>query len=140
MAKKPNDENATEKQETENQLADRIKGSARQIWLAGLGAYTKAEEDAGRFFDRLVREGEDIENKTRGAVERQVKAVESRVGEVKNRATESWDRLESVFDQRVSRALQRLGISSHTEILEMRDRIEALEAEVAELKKKQGGQ
>ena len=46
------------KPETDYQLAGRIKGSARQIWLAGLGAYTKAEDDAGRFFERLVQEGE----------------------------------------------------------------------------------
>ncbi len=42
--------------ENDEQLAGKIKGSARQIWLAGLGAYTKAEEDAGRFFERLVQE------------------------------------------------------------------------------------
>ena len=51
------DEN-DKKPENDPQLAAKIKGSARQIWLAGLGAYTKAEEDTGRFFERLVQEGQ----------------------------------------------------------------------------------
>ena len=67
------------KPENDPQLAAKIKGSARQIWLAGLGAYTKAEEDTGRFFERLVQEGEQLENKTRGVVEKQIKAVEDGV-------------------------------------------------------------
>lgn len=130
MIKKTEDKQE-DHEENASQMAERIKGSARQIWLAGLGAYTKAEEDTGRFFDRLVREGEDIESKTRGAVERQVRAVEDRVGEVKSRATESWDRLESVFDQRVSRTLGRLGIPSRREIRELEARVAKLEAALA---------
>ena len=119
---------------SEQQLADRIKGSARQIWLAGLGAYTKAEEDTGRFFERLVREGEDIENRTRGAVNRQVKAVEDRVGEVKDRATGTWDRLESVFDERVSRALDRLGIPTPSRVRHLEEEVESLRDEVQRLR------
>lgn len=126
-----------EQQERDHVLASRIKDSARQIWLAGLGAYTKAEEDTGRFFERLVKEGEDLEDKTRGAVGRQVKAVEDRVGEVKDRATGTWDRLESVFDQRVSRALGRLGIPSYSKMRDLEERVEALEKELAALKKRQ---
>ena len=143
MSENQDNENRTqsdeEKAEQEHQqLADRIKDSARQIWLAGLGAYTKAEEDTGRFFDRLVREGEALEDKTRGAVGRQVKAVEDRVGEVKERATGTWDRLESVFDQRVSRALDRLGIPSPGRVRALEERVEALEKEVAKLRKQSG--
>ncbi|PAV24669.1 poly(hydroxyalkanoate) granule-associated protein [Tamilnaduibacter salinus] len=119
------------------QLAGRIKDSARQIWLAGLGAYTKAEEDAGKFFDRLVNEGEELENKTRGVVERHVKNVEGRVGEVKDRATGTWDRLEGLFDQRVSGALRRLGIHRREDIEALEERIATLEAEIEALKKNQ---
>src|SRR5690554_5815435 len=96
--------------ENDPQLADKIKDSARQIWLAGLGAYTKAEEDAGKFFDRLVQEGEQLESKTRGVVGKQIRTVEDRVCEVRERATGTWDKLEHMFDQRVSGALRRLGI------------------------------
>lgn len=114
-------------------LAGKIKDSARQIWLAGLGAYTKAEEDAGRFFERLVQEGEQLENKTRGVVEKQIKTVEDRVGDVRERATGTWDRLEHMFDQRVSGALRRLGIHRREEIEALERRIAALESELGRL-------
>jgi poly(hydroxyalkanoate) granule-associated protein len=120
--------------ETDDQLAGRIKGSARQIWLAGLGAYTKAEDDAGRFFERLVQEGEQLETKTRGVVEKQIKSVEDRVGDVRQRATGTWDRLETMFDERVSGALRRLGIHRREDIEAMERRIQALEAELFKLR------
>ena len=126
------------KPENDPQLAAKIKDSARQIWLAGLGAYTKAEEDTGRFFDRLVQEGEQLENKTRGVVEKQIKSVEDRVEGVRERATGTWDRLEHMFDERVSGALRRLGIHRREEIESMERRIEALESELARLRNRAG--
>ncbi|WP_148862922.1 phasin family protein [Marinobacter fonticola] len=124
-------------QDRDAQLAGKIKGSARQIWLAGLGAYTKAEEDAGKFFDRLVHEGEELESKTRGVVERHVRNVEGRVEEVKERATGTWDRLEGLFDERVSGALKRLGIHRREEIEALEARIAALESELSTVRKEQ---
>ncbi|MDX1801967.1 MAG: phasin family protein [Marinobacter sp.] len=117
------------------QLAGKIKDSARQIWLAGLGAYTKAEEDAGRFFERLVHEGEELESKTRGVVGKHVKSVENRVEDVRERATGTWDKLETLFDQRVSGALRRLGIPRREDIESLEARVRALEEEVQTLKK-----
>lgn len=115
-------------------MAGRIRDSARQIWLAGLGAYTKAEEDAGRFFERLVHEGEEIETKTRGLVEKQVKAVEHRVEDVRDRATGTWDRLETLFDERVAGALKRLGIPRHEDLEQLEQRVAELEQALAEQK------
>ena len=126
------------KPENDPQLAAKIKDSARQIWLAGLGAYTKAEEDTGRFFDRLVQEGEQLENKTRGVVEKQIRSVEDRVEGVRERATGTWDRLEHMFDERVSGALRRLGIHRREEIESLERRIEALESELARLRNRAG--
>lgn len=140
MARKNEKSEEQESAEQQQQLADRIKDSARQIWLAGLGAYTKAEEDTGKFFDRLVQEGEDLENRTRGAVNRQVKAVEDRVGEVRERATGTWDRLESVFDERVSRALDRLGIPTPGRVRELEQQVTALQEEVERLRNKLDGE
>ncbi|MEQ9547741.1 MAG: phasin family protein [Marinobacter sp.] len=128
------DEENENKSQNDPQLAGKIKDSARQIWLAGLGAYTKAEEDAGRFFERLVQEGEQLEDKTRGVVEKQIKTVEDRVGDVRERATGTWDKLEHMFDQRVSGALRRLGIHRREEIDALEHRIEALEAELRRLR------
>ncbi len=124
------------KPDNDVQLAGKIKDSARQIWLAGLGAYTKAEEDAGRFFERLVHEGEELESKTRGVVKKQVRSVEHRVEDVRERATGTWDRLENLFDERVSGALRRLGIHRREDIEALEQRIERLESELQALKAK----
>jgi poly(hydroxyalkanoate) granule-associated protein len=112
------------------QLSEKIKESARQIWLAGLGAYTKAEEDTGKIFEKLVKEGEEIENLTRGVVEKQFKAVEDKVEGVREKASGTLNKLESVFDQRVSSALERLGIPSSSHVAELEKRIAALEAKL----------
>ena len=49
---------------SENQLAQTVRESAQQIWLAGLGAYAKAQEEGNKVFDALVKEGETIQKKT----------------------------------------------------------------------------
>ena len=120
--------------ENNSQLSEKIKESARQIWLAGLGAYTKAEEDTGKIFDKLVKEGEEIESMTRGVVEKQFKAVEDtvegvkdKVEGVKEKATGTFGKLENVFDQRVSKTLIKLGIPTNKRIKELEARIEKLE-------------
>ncbi|WP_077531367.1 phasin family protein [Vreelandella utahensis] len=136
MAENQDEDPSAETSHEQQQLANRIKDSARQIWLAGLGAYTKAEEDAGRFFERLVKEGEDIEERTRGVVNRQVKAVEDSVDGVRERASGTWNRLESVFDERVSRALERLGIPMPGRVRELEQQVQELRSEVERLRSK----
>jgi len=131
MSKSPSsNESVDVANEQGNQLAEKIKDSARQIWLAGLGAYNKAEEDTGKIFEKLVKEGEEIENLTRGVVEKQFKAVEDTVEGVKEKATGTFGKLENVFDQRVSSALVRLGIPTKKQVAELEKRIEALEAKL----------
>lgn len=115
-------------------LSDKIKASARQIWLAGLGAYNKAEEDTGKFFEKLVREGEEIESKTRSTVKKQIQVVEERVEDVKSKASGTLGKLESVFDERVSRALNRLGIPARRDLDDLMAKVEELEKEIDKLK------
>ena len=129
----------TDDNSSQKHLSKKIKDSARQIWLAGLGAYNKAEEDAGKVFDKLVQEGEDIEKKTRGVLEKQFKAVEDRVEEVKGRANTTMDKLESVFDERVSKALNRLRVPNYYEFKVLKEEVDDLRARVKELEKEKGG-
>lgn len=124
---------------TENQ-ADKVKESANQIWLAGLGAYSKAEKEGTKLFDALVKDGERLESKTRDFVDRQiniakdqVEAAKDKVEEVRAKATGSWGKVEKAFDQRVASALGRLDIPSKLDFDEVSDRIEALGDQVAAL-------
>lgn len=114
-----------------------IVDSAQQIWLAGMGAFARAQEEGGKLFDALVREGSTLEQRTRRAATGQVDAMrgvmETGVGQVRERAADTWDRLEKVFEDRVQRALNGLGVPGRTEIEALSARVEALTAEVRKL-------
>lgn len=111
---------------SENQLAQTVKDSAQQIWLAGLGAYSKAQEEGNKVFDALVKEGEAIQKKTR-------KVADEKMAEVAGKAAGTWDRLEQVFEDRVARALSSLGVPSKKDIDKLSKRVAELTAVVQQL-------
>ncbi len=118
-------------------LGKGIMESAQQIWLAGLGAFAKAQAEGGKLFDTLVKEGSAIEQKTRKFTDSKVHevrgAVESSVGAAKQRATDTWDRLEKVFEDRVSRSLSRLGVPGRQDMDALAARVEELAHAVRQL-------
>ncbi len=111
--------------------------SAQHIWLAGLGAFAKAQEEGSRLFEALVREGVTLEQKTRkltsGKAEEARHVVEAAVGQVRERSQETWDKLEKVFESRVSRALNQLGVPGSKELKALTARVEELAREVQKL-------
>jgi poly(hydroxyalkanoate) granule-associated protein len=117
---------------TENQLAQTVRESAHQIWLAGLGAYSKAQEEGNKVFDALVKEGETIQKKTR-------KAADDKMAEVAGKAAGTWDRLEQVFEDRVARALSSLGVPTKKDIDKLSKRVAELTAVVQQLTEAQEG-
>jgi poly(hydroxyalkanoate) granule-associated protein len=120
-----------------SQLAAAVKESAQQIWLAGLGAFAKAQEEGTKVFETLVKEGGSIQMRTRAVAEEKIGEVTGKVtkvaGEVSKQATQSWDKLEQVFEQRVERALNRLGVPSSKEVQALTARVEELNASVQAL-------
>jgi poly(hydroxyalkanoate) granule-associated protein len=93
----------------DSQLSATIRDSAEQIWLAGLGAFAKAQEEGTKVFDALIREGEAIQKKTR-------KVTEDKVTEMAAKATGTWDKLEQVFENRVARSLNSLGVPTKADV------------------------
>lgn len=69
-----------------SQLIAGIRDSASQIWLAGLGAFAKAQKEGTKFFNGLVEEGEGVQKQAK-------KAAGDAYDEVKTRASKSWDQL-----------------------------------------------
>lgn len=114
----------------EKQYAHVILESANQIWLAGLGAFAKAQGEGIKAFDGLVEAGKQVEEKSRKSAEEKVVAVTSK-------ATETWDKLEQVFQDRVARALNALGVPSNKDLADLNKRIDELNKSVNELLKKQ---
>ena len=122
---------------SDKQVADVVRDSAQQIWLAGLGAFGKAQEEGVKVFDALVREGKTLESRTRRMAETRVGVVSEKVGKAATRATEkanaTWDRLEQVFEDRVARALNRLGVPTNKDIHALAKRVEELNETVRRL-------
>ncbi|HEX4853226.1 phasin family protein [Arenimonas sp.] len=121
------------------QMSRSIVESAQQIWMAGVGAFTRAQGEGSKLFEALVKEGMTIEKTTRqlatGRVDAVRDAVEDRVGVVRERAVDTWDRLESVFETRVQRALNRLGVPGREDLTELNARVNELNAELRKLGK-----
>ncbi|MBT9493636.1 MAG: phasin family protein [Paucibacter sp.] len=118
----------------DGQLAQGIKDSAQHIWAAGLGAFAKAQGEGGKVFEALVKEGLNLQKKTQSAAEEKLGAMASKVtdmaGGVGNKAGQHWDKLESIFEDRVARALNRLGVPSAKDVAELIASIDALNAAV----------
>jgi poly(hydroxyalkanoate) granule-associated protein len=118
-------------------LSRSIVESAQHIWLAGVGAFGRAQEEGTRMFEALVKEGMNIEKSTRHIAGDRVEAVrdamEERVGNVRDRASDTWDRLEKVFEQRVQRALTQLGVPGSKELQDLIARVNELNAQLRTL-------
>jgi poly(hydroxyalkanoate) granule-associated protein len=126
-----------ESKEEGGHLADAIRESAEKIWLAGLGSFAKARKEPAKAFEVLVREGLKLQTRTRAMAEERIGEVAGRVSEVSsqigNRAGESWDRLEQVFEDRVARTLEGLGVPTGKEVQALIDRVDQLTAAVQAL-------
>lgn len=118
-------------------LADAVLASAQQIWQAGLGAFAVAEAEGGKVFNKLVKEGVDIQKRTRRLAEIKVSGVTDSVTKIADnvgkQAYGSWDKIEQVFEDRVARTLATLGVPTSRDIRTLTQRIEELSHSVAAL-------
>lgn len=118
-------------------LSGAIRDSAQQIWLAGLGAFAKAQEEGGKAFDALVKEGSTMQRRSQAVAEERLAEVTERMNSVASdlsaRAAGQWDKLEHIFENRVARALERLGAPSARELDVLSARLDALQAQIAAL-------
>jgi poly(hydroxyalkanoate) granule-associated protein len=122
----------------DSHLAQTVKDSAQQIWLAGLGAFAKAQGEGGKVFDTLIKEGVNLQHKTQAVAEEKLGGVAGKMsamaGEVGSKANAQWDKLESIFEERTARAMGKLGVPNAKALSALVDRVAALEASVAALK------
>lgn len=116
-------------------LPDALKGSAHDVWLAGLAALSRAQQEGGKVVEALVQEGLAIQRKTQATAQdkareagKQVQQLASELGE---KASGQWGKLESIFEERVARALHGLGMPTASEVQALAQRITALEEALA---------
>ena len=124
-------------------MSKSVLESSRQIWLAGLGAFSRAQAEGMKVFESLVRQGEAVESKTRQAASDTATAArhaaQSKAKEMQQIAGGTWDKLEKVFEDRVARALSRLGVHTQTDVDRLAERVDALSDAVNQLIKASGG-
>ncbi|MEO8566163.1 MAG: phasin family protein [Betaproteobacteria bacterium] len=125
-------------------LSKSVLASSHQIWLAGLGAFSKAQEGGAKVFDTLVKQGEVLEARTRKAAAETADAARgaamSKAKEMQAMAGGTWDKLEQVFENRVSRALGKLGVHTSADVERLSERVNELSEAVNALLKAQGVQ
>ena len=138
-AKKTTAGKAGSAQEQAERLSKTLSESAQQIWLAGVGAFGRAQAEGTKLFEGLVKEGLNLEQTARKFTGGQADAlrdvVESKVGHARERAADTWDRLEKVFEERVQRALVKLGVPGRDDLAGLSQRVDTLTAEL----RRQGG-
>ena len=116
-------------------LATNIRESANRIWLAGLGAFARTQEESEKLFQSLVTEGEKVEQQARQNAEARIEEARGKVVEFRGKANQQFDRLEEMFQERVARVLNRLGVPTQDDIQELTKRVEALNESILALKK-----
>ena len=119
----------------DNALASSVRESAQQIWLAGMGAFAKAQAEGKQRFEALIQEGMNLQKKTHAVAEERINEVASRMTTMADdaaaRAGKQWDRLETIFEERTARAMKKLGVPSAKDLEDLKARIEELSAQVA---------
>ena len=127
------------------QLASSVKDSAQQIWLAGLGAFSKAQAEGGKVFETLVKDGVGLQRKTQAVAEEKISEATSKMTTMANgitakatgvatditaKATGQWDKLENIFEERVAKALSKMGMPTAKEVQALAKRVDELSAQL----------
>lgn len=118
----------------DQQLADAVRNSAQQIWQAGLGAFAKAQEEGGKVFAKLVKNGTHLQKRSRHLAQDKIARINepgtSMVDPAGKHDGGSWDKLEQVFEDRVARSLSSLGVPSQEEFHALQQRVAQLSQEI----------
>ncbi len=118
-------------------LKGSVKDSAQQIWQAGLGAFNKAQAEGSKAFEALVKEGVSLQRKTQSVAEEKISEATSKMStmatDISSRASGQWDKLEGIFEDRVAKALNKLGVPSAKDVNALIARIDELNKSVQKL-------
>ncbi|OGB28547.1 MAG: poly granule associated protein [Burkholderiales bacterium RIFCSPLOWO2_12_FULL_61_40] len=121
-------------------LPGSVKDSAQQIWQAGLGAFTKAQAEGAKALETLVKDSVSIQRKTKAAAEEKISEATNKMStmatDISSKASGQWDKLENIFEERVAKALNKLGVPSAKDIAALIARIDELNKAVQKMSAK----
>ncbi|TXJ08669.1 MAG: poly(hydroxyalcanoate) granule associated protein [Acinetobacter sp.] len=110
-----------------------LRRYTKQIWLAGLGAFSRAEEEGNKLFDSLVKVGEELEEKTVDIADNTAEKVGEVTGKAIERVSGTVDKVEKLIDQHTHQTLNRIGIVTPKDIVLLEQLLVNLHRKVDEL-------
>jgi len=129
--------------EAAKEMAQGVLNSSHQIWLAGLGAFSRAQQEGTKLFETLVKQGEQLQDRTKRVATETAAAARgaatAKAKEMQQMAGGTWDKLEQVFEDRVERALSKLGVYTQNDVQRLAARVDELAEAVNKLVKGPGG-
>ena len=133
MAKKK----TAKKQAVSSDRSQDIVGQLEQAFVAGLGALSDAQKAGNKAFEKLVEQGQkfrhEAEDKTEEVIDSVQDAIRDMTDDAQSRAsgllthmreTPQLQRLQTVFDDRVAEALERIGVASKQSLDELNDKLD----------------
>ena len=110
---------------------------AHQVWLAGLGAMAKAQEQGSKAIETLLSDGLAFQRKSQAEAQQRLQEATERLNHLASdfgqSASGRVDKLEHLFEDRVAKALHRLGMPSLLDIQMLSERVAQLESQVQAL-------
>jgi len=120
-------------QGADQKIAQAVVDSAQKIWLAGLGAFSRARSERDKMFETLVKRGQELRGQATRAADEALKTVRAQADATAQQAAGKWDKLEQVFEERVSRSLNRLGVLTNKDVDDLGRQVAELNEAVRDL-------
>jgi len=121
--------------DTEKQVPESVTDQLRAV-------VDKAQEEAGKVMNSLAKEGGKLRDQTLKLAEDTVGEVKERVEDmrdmvegVKTKAADTLDNLEQLFEERVARALKRLGVPTRDDLQGIAKRLEEMNGLIKKMAK-----
>lgn len=113
------------------------KNLPKKIWLAGLGALARAEEEGESWLNDLMKEGEEFEQAKKEEIQQAVLEMGSKLKETKQHTKQRFENIEKTFETKISEALGHIGLASKDEVTVLKSRLQELEEKLTEITNKQ---
>ena len=125
------------------ELPDELAERGREIWLAGLGALSMVEEEGVKLFNSLVEKGEAWQREGKkqfGTARKKLDEAREKVEATLSDAVARGSKLSELdgtflttLEERVEKALKRLGVPTHAEVKDLASKVAKLSGEVTTL-------
>ena len=133
MARKTETNAADEARGAAESLGASVVDSAQKIWLAGLGAFSRARTEGDSMFNLLVEQGKGLRDRAREAADEAAKTIRTQADAASAQAQGQLGRLEQAFEERMSRSLNRLGVLTRQEVDDLSRQVQELNDSVQSL-------